>query len=609
MGHPRRWWRAKLSKYVGCNRILTTEEQKMISPLSGSHNIEQKRDPAWARLRSVSKRIMSSLLIISGATFLFVACGDQTVSRPAQLKTETPAGNFLAARQALYFNDVEQSADFFLETLRNDSDNINLLRQSFITQYYYGDIEKAAALGRQLESLNVTTTFSREPATALAIREQDWAAVLVLADKIAETSSSIGMAGLIKGWAHIGSGQGDAGITALLEAGRMQTSTELGMPAHFRLHAALMAETMGQNSEAVQRSLGLSQEALSAQTALQLAKLLSRNGEIDAAIALIEDRFSQRYDKSLIRETIINAGSEPSPSIIENIAFGIVDTALSSNNGPERRLFGARLRFAQFLDPKNEMAQYLLAQQFADIGKIEFAKTAFLEIDPASIMSRPAALAMADIASDEGQFEDAIAIISDLAADKPGDGYLYKVLGDALRRDRQFEKSRDIYLKALESGYEAGSLHRNLGISLERLGEDEAAEKSFRLALEANPDDPYTLNYLGYWWAEDGRNLNEAISLIERAVQLRPESGYFVDSLGWVHFRLGAPEIAVQYLETATALEPADPEIIGHLGDVYWALGRYKEARFKWRLALSFSTDSKEQEILREKIKKGTSDQ
>ena len=115
----------------------------------------------------------------------------------------------------------------------------------------------------------------------------------------------------------------------------------------------------------------------------------------------------------------------------------------------------------------------------------------------------------------------------------------------------------------------------------------------------------FTLNYLGYWWAEEGRNLEEAIALIERAVELRPESGYFLDSLGWVHFRLGAPEIAVQYLEMATALEPADPEIIGHLGDVYWELGRQQEARFKWRLALSFTNDPDEKKMLKIKIKNG----
>ena len=120
-----------------------------------------------------------------------------------------------------------------------------------------------------------------------------------------------------------------------------------------------------------------------------------------------------------------------------------------------------------------------------------------------------------------------------------------------------------------------------------------------------NPDDAFALNYLGYWWADQGRNLDEAIALIERAVKLRPNSGYFVDSLGWVHFRLGDAETAVRFLEQATELEPADSEITGHLGDVYWYLGRRDEARFKWRLAISLAETEIEKEKFRSRINTG----
>ena len=93
--------------------------------------------------------------------------------------------------------------------------------------------------------------------------------------------------------------------------------------------------------------------------------------------------------------------------------------------------------------------------------------------------------------------------------------------------------------------------------------------------------------------------------MIERAVSHRPTSGFFVDSLGWVHFKLGDAARAVGYLERATELEPSDPEITGHLGDVYWVLGRYDEARYKWKLALSLSTDEDEQTMLRGRLESG----
>ncbi|MDA7598868.1 tetratricopeptide repeat protein [Alphaproteobacteria bacterium] len=545
------------------------------------------------------------VMAVLGAAMVLGACQSQSISQPAKLKTETPAGNFLAARQALYFNDVEQSADFFLQTLKNDSSNINLLRQSFITQYYYGDIERAAALGRQLESLNVTMPLSHEPAIALAIRDNDWDAVLVLADKIAETSSSIGMAGIIKGWALVGNGQGGAGISAVLEAGRTQKDLEYGMPAHFRLHAALMAEAIGNNNEAIQRAGGLATEPLSIQSTFQLAELLARDDQIDAALSVLDDRLSRRYNMPQINNIITNLPATPPPTLVQNIAAGIVDTALAGNVGEERRLFAARLRFALFLDPENDLAQFLLAQQFWDLDKTTEALSHFSKINPSGMMGRPAALALMDIASDQEDFGKAIKIVSALIKASPDDGYLYKVLGDTYRRDGNYAKGRAAYYQSIDNGYRSSGLLRNLGITLERLGVDEEAEQQLRASLEINPDDPFTLNYLGYWWAEEGRNLDEAIAFIERAVELRPESGFFVDSLGWVHFRLGDAEKAVRYIEAATALEPSDPEIIGHLGDVYWTLGREQEARFKWRLALSFARSEKEAKKLKNKIANG----
>ena len=140
---------------------------------------------------------------------------------------------------------------------------------------------------------------------------------------------------------------------------------------------------------------------------------------------------------------------------------------------------------------------------------------------------------------------------------------------------------------------------------MDKLNKWEDSKKILIKLISENPNDAYALNYLGYWWADEGRNLDQAIAMIERAVSHRPSSGFFVDSLGWVHYKLGDPARAVGYLERATELEPSDPEITGHLGDVYWALGRREEAMFKWRLALTLSDDSEEQALLERRLRTG----
>ena len=79
--------------------------------------------------------------------------------------------------------------------------------------------------------------------------------------------------------------------------------------------------------------------------------------------------------------------------------------------------------------------------------------------------------------------------------------------------------------------------------------------------------------------------------MLHRAVELRPEDGFIVDSLGWAYFRLGENDKAVTYLERAVELEPGDPVINDHLGDAYWRVGRTREARFQWQRALTFEPE------------------
>ena len=531
--------------------------------------------------------------------------GDTSAAEtPSMHETSTTAGHYLAARQALYFNDVMQSADFFLDTLETDTDSVPILRQAFLTQYYYGDIERAAALGRQLESLDVMIPLGGEPGTALAIRNGDWAATAVLADRIAEDGASQVMAGLIRGWALVADGRGDAGISALLEAGRLAVTADGGMPTYFRLHAALMAERLGLANEAVQRVSGLEDRLTSAHLMLQLAAFHARMGNSDTVERIISNRLSGQFNAAHVR-TALDSQAHSIPDLRRVIADAVVAMALHDRENDTGRSISARLRFSIFIDPDNEFSRFLLAQQMADLGQYDAAIAELAYIPPTGIYGQLARLLESSVVEDQGDVDAAIKALQLVVETNPDNANLHQRLGDLYRRHKMFRQSRDAYMAALDLGSNSGGLHRSIGVALERLGEAKAAEAHLLRAIEINPDDAYALNYLGYWWADDGRNLDEAIAMIEHAVETRPDSGFFVDSLGWVHYRLGDPRTAVGYLERATELEPSDPEITGHLGDAYWALGRYDEARFKWRLALSLSDDAEERAMLDERLANG----
>jgi len=523
---------------------------------------------------------------------------------PVPHETMTMAGHYLAARQALYFNDVTQSAGFFLRTLESEPGDVALLQQAFLAQYYYGDIERAAALGRQLESLNVVVPLGGEPATALVLRNGDWTAARILADRVAEDSRALVMAGLIRAWSLVAVGQGDAGISELLETGRLAIDQDRGMPAYFRLHAALMAERLGLAEEARQRVTGLHDTDLPAHVALQLAAFHARHGDWDLVHELVETRLSDQFNRAEVIAALKRQATSL-PTIQEHIADGIVAMALEDQGGNGGPSLAARLRFSLFITPGHHFARLLLAQNLADLGLYQAALDHLNRVPDGGIYGQLARLAEAAVIEDQGDIDDAIARMQTVVSRDPANAYLFHRIGDSYRRNRQFTDSRDAYMTALALGRDTGGLHRSLGVALERLGEAAPAEMHLLRAIEINPGDAYALNYLGYWWADEERNLDEAIAMIERAVSQLPTSGFFVDSLGWVHFKLGDAARAVDYLERATELEPADPEITGHLGDVYWALGRQDEARYKWRLALSLASDAEEQEMFRDRIRSG----
>ena len=93
--------------------------------------------------------------------------------------------------------------------------------------------------------------------------------------------------------------------------------------------------------------------------------------------------------------------------------------------------------------------------------------------------------------------------------------------------------------------------------------------------------------------------------MLNRAVELRPNDGFVVDSLGWVYYRLGEYQNAVEELERAVELEPGDPVINEHLGDAYWRVGRVREARFQWQRALSFKPEPDVASQIQAKLERG----
>ncbi len=115
----------------------------------------------------------------------------------------------------------------------------------------------------------------------------------------------------------------------------------------------------------------------------------------------------------------------------------------------------------------------------------------------------------------------------------------------------------------------------------------EQAEPFFRQALDIDPTNAMTLNYLGYMLADRGIRLQEALKLIHKAVEIEPMNGAYLDSLGWAYFKLGEYEMAEDSLRKAVERDQTDPTVHDHLGDLYEKTGRIRLAAAQWELSLS----------------------
>ena len=128
------------------------------------------------------------------------------------------------------------------------------------------------------------------------------------------------------------------------------------------------------------------------------------------------------------------------------------------------------------------------------------------------------------------------------------------------------------------------------------------AERTLRQVVSREPANANALNYLGYLLADHGQQLDEAIRLVKRALELEPENPSYQDSLGWAYFRQGNAAEAQKHLGPAADKLPKNSVIQDHLGDVYARLGRWQEAVAAWTRALDGDGDSIDRDAIQKKL-------
>lgn len=555
----------------------------------------------------LTRRLLSRLSIRSGAPLALALA--VALATPAAAQN---AGDFLAGLHADRQNDVTAAADFYQRALAQDPENPFLLRRTFLLMAAEGRFDRAVPLALQIQADDPDSMM----ALAVLVADRFAQGKAALAEDFLDQMPPGGLTDLIdppiRAWLALARSNPDAALEALDGFDSLPGSEAIKLT-----HVALVNDLSGRVEEAraAYDALRGSEQRIAYRSALLMGNFYERSGEPEIARLLYEDAAQEAGDRTLFARQIarLESGGEPPDPLIRTPQEGLSETLLDLATLFRRQRASdfaqVFVQLALHLKPDFLEAKLLLGEIHQDEGRPVQAIAVYQTIPDDDPLSWRARLSAAEELAELDRMEEALATLDDLAADRPE---RYEPLfrkGNLLRMEERFAESAEAYGAALSRVDSEERRHWVIyyfrGIAHEQSDQWELAEPDFLKALELEPEQPLVMNYLGYSWVEQKRNLDEAQEMLRRAVELRPEDGYIVDSLGWVYYRLGKYPDAVKQLERAVELRPQDPTINDHLGDAYWRVGREREARFQWKRALGLDPDEDQVPVIEQKLEDG----
>ncbi len=491
----------------------------------------------------------------------------------------------LIGRLANLRQDHEAAAERYFTALRRDPRNAALLDGAASASLASGDITNARRAAR------VSTSEAPPPSVQL-VRAADhiagnrWRQAAQALEGVEGRAAQNLTARMMLVWANAAGGRVDDVISDLSPLASIRPYGAL-----FSYQQAMALDFAGRNSEALEAYAEAASGGMFLPPAVERhADLLARTGAQSEAEALLQTD-SNRINPALIAAAQRLSRGEP-----------LAANPLTPARGAAAGLYGLAALFLQendttsalealtlslMLDPGLDASRLLFAQTQSQQDRHAIAQRVLAGI-PASSPYAPSARVMeAWLQFDAGEQEQALTRVR--AAADGGDLRAKRALADMYRSLGRHSDAETIYTELLVDQPREWRLYFARGVARERLQRWPEAEADFRQALDLSPEQPDVMNYLAYTWVERGENTDEALRMLQRAVELRPSSGAIIDSLAWAYYKIGDYGQALLYQERAVELMPADATLNDHLGDIYWRLGRRIEARFQWQRALTLS--------------------
>ena len=550
-------------------------------------------------IRATNKIIMLGLLIILGSFSLVFSCHGSS-------------GQYLVASQAAGNKDFEEAAKNYLSILDQIKTDSLVLQEALIFSVLANNLDSTKNLLTIVEQKDLDIPSAGLISLARSYKAADFDRAKRILSKYNKSLPNF-LSLLANGWTEIADSNLDSGIEIFMRLddhmsylGLYNCALAFAMNKDFKSATFYLDQLEGKKGQ-------LDELQLRAQ-----AQIYSNNDNNDKATLLLKSINKNRADNLFgndLRE--LKAG--------KTLKFDVLNTPydalasvfyLMSKAGDEknRNLTSSifYLQLAEFISEGKDYYNVRLAETFSRMKAHGNSRKKYQKIPNNSIFYFSAQLGVADTLVEDGRNDNAIDILQTLINQGYNEFILFDSLADIYRAKEDYETAIKYYDKALSTLDEKIETNKWAtffvrGISHDQSGDWEKAKVDLRTALRLYPNHPEVLNYFGYSLIERTETLDEALGMIEEAVLQKPSSGYIIDSLAWGLFRLGKYNNAIVPMEKATELEPHDPIINDHLGDVLWMVGRKREAVFQWNRALLFGPTQENEKKIKEKLRFGLS--
>jgi tetratricopeptide (TPR) repeat protein len=520
--------------------------------------------------------------------------------------------NYLTARFAATEHNLSDAAKYYRVSLERDPGDANLMLLAFFYSASAGDVDAAADLAKRVVAQTGDDRAARLTLAVAAFKKRDFAEARKQLQQSAKGPFTNLTSAILDAWASAGEGDAQSALADL-----KSLSGATGADALTAFHLALLDEFLGRATAAdTAYRDALLKAGPSPRVVEAYGRFLERGGRWTDASALYTKLENDTALSPVIADRRANMASRKTPTaLVEHAQDGAAEAlfgiAGSLNDQSSADISILYLRLALYLRPDLALGNILLGDRLEALQKFDDAIAAYKNVQHDSPYWRLAAVQIAIDEARTSKTDLAIADLKRLTGDAPNDIEAWTALGDAYRSGEHWADAASAYDHAVrligKPDKKDWPLFYARAIAEERSHNWDSAEHDLKAALTLSPDEPQVLNYLGYSWVDQGRNIPDALAMLEKARQLKPFDGYIVDSVGWAYFKLGRYDDAAKALEDAILLVPGDPTINDHLGDAFWRVGKRLDARFQWSHALAFGPDADEKSNLERKLKDGLS--